>query len=79
VIGFTASYPDHYSIIFLMRHYDPTVNSERERLGQEFIAGIHAIVRAILPTKNKAKHCGRYKAAVDAELPAPLRSECSVG
>jgi AcrR family transcriptional regulator len=49
LIRFATSYPDHYSLIFLVRHSDPVVIADRERLGQEFIAGIHSIVQAALP------------------------------
>jgi AcrR family transcriptional regulator len=48
LIHFATSYPDHYSIIFLVRHPDEIVLAEREELGEEFLSGIQKIVRAIL-------------------------------
>jgi AcrR family transcriptional regulator len=54
LIRFATSYPDHYSLIFLVRHSDPAVIADRERLGQEFIAGIHSIVKAALPPDTPA-------------------------
>jgi AcrR family transcriptional regulator len=48
-LRFALNYPDHYSLIFLVRHSDPEVLADRERLGQEFLAGLHVIVRALLP------------------------------
>lgn len=49
LIRFALHYPDHYSLIFLVRHSDPDVVLERERLGQEFLAELQVIVRALLP------------------------------
>jgi AcrR family transcriptional regulator len=49
LIRFALHYPDHYSLIFLVRHSDPDVLLERERLGQEFLAELHVIVQALLP------------------------------
>jgi AcrR family transcriptional regulator len=50
LIDFAASYPDHYSIIFLIRHPDPVVIEEREQLGKEFVKDIQSIVRSLLPS-----------------------------
>jgi len=50
LIDFAASYPDHYSIIFLVRHPDPAVIEEREKLGKEFVKDIQSIVRSVLPS-----------------------------
>jgi AcrR family transcriptional regulator len=49
LIRFALHYPDHYSLIFLVRHSDPDVLVERERLGQEFLVELLPIVRALLP------------------------------
>jgi AcrR family transcriptional regulator len=49
LIRFAVHYPDHYSLIFLVRHSNPGVLADRERLTQEFLAELHAIVRALLP------------------------------
>ncbi len=46
---FVEQYPDHYSLIFLVRHPDPEVVAKREVLGQNFLAGIAEIVRDVLP------------------------------
>ena len=54
LIRFATRYPDHYSLLFLVRHPDPAVTAERERLGQEFIAGLREIVRAVLPVSTTA-------------------------
>jgi AcrR family transcriptional regulator len=48
LIRFATSYPDHYSLIFLVRHANSDENAERERLGQEFVRGMHSIVRSVL-------------------------------
>lgn len=61
LIRFATNYPDHYSLIFLVRHSDPVVIADRERLGQEFIGGLSEIVRAVLPNDTPA-------AAVDTKL-----------
>jgi len=50
LIDFAASYPDHYSIIFLIRHPDPVVIEEREQLGTEFVKDIQNIVKSLLPS-----------------------------
>ena len=50
IIRFAVEYPDHYSLTFLVRHADPTVVAERERLGQEFLAEFYyPTVEALLP------------------------------
>jgi AcrR family transcriptional regulator len=49
VLQFAERYPDHYALIFLMRHSDPEVVATREKLGQQFLAGIAQIVRDALP------------------------------
>jgi AcrR family transcriptional regulator len=49
VLQFAEQYPDHYALIFLMRHSDPEVLATREKLGQQFLAGIAQIVRYALP------------------------------
>ena len=54
LIRFATSYPDHYSLIFLVRHSNPEVLEDRERLGKEFIAGIQSIVKAALPSDTSA-------------------------
>jgi AcrR family transcriptional regulator len=51
LIRFATSYPDHYSLIFLVRHSDPQVIADRERLGQEFVARIRPIVQSLLPSE----------------------------
>ena len=48
LIRFATSYPDHYSLIFLVRHANSDENAERERLGREFVEGMHSIVRSVL-------------------------------
>jgi AcrR family transcriptional regulator len=50
LIRFALHYPDHYSLIFLVRHSDPEVLADRERLGQEFLAELRPIVQALLPS-----------------------------
>ena len=50
LIRFATNYPDHYSLIFLVRHSDRQVLADRERLGQEFVARIRPIVQVLLPS-----------------------------
>jgi hypothetical protein len=50
VIRFALHYPDHYSLIFLVRHSDADVLADRERLGQDFLTELRPIVRALLPS-----------------------------
>jgi AcrR family transcriptional regulator len=53
MIRFAVEYPDHYSLIFLVRHADPTVVAERERLGQEFLAEVYyPTIEALLPPES---------------------------
>jgi AcrR family transcriptional regulator len=49
VIQFADKYPDHYSLIFLVRHPDPAVVEEREQLGHEFLSQIQNVVLLVLP------------------------------
>jgi AcrR family transcriptional regulator len=49
VIQFAHTYPDHYSLIFLVRHPDAAVVEEREKLGHEFLSQIQDVVRLVLP------------------------------
>jgi AcrR family transcriptional regulator len=53
LIRFATTYPDHYSLIFLVRHSNPEVIADRERLGKEFIEGLHPIVKALLPSETR--------------------------
>lgn len=50
VLQFAEQYPEHYSLIFLVRHSDPEVVATRETLGRKFLEGIGEIVRLSLPT-----------------------------
>jgi AcrR family transcriptional regulator len=54
-LKFAEQYPDHYSLIFLVRHSDPQIVLEREALGKQFLEGIAKIVRDALPgsTSNR--------------------------
>jgi AcrR family transcriptional regulator len=56
VLQFAEQYPDHYSLIFLIRHSDPEVVATREKLGQQFLAGIAQIVRGALPAASSSQH-----------------------
>jgi AcrR family transcriptional regulator len=49
LVNFAVSYPDHYSLVFLVRHADESVIAERERLGEEFLQTIHELIRRVLP------------------------------
>jgi AcrR family transcriptional regulator len=49
LIHFARTHPDHYSLIFLVRHPDPETIEMREQLGQQFVAGIQETVRQALP------------------------------
>ena len=55
VLGFAESYPDHYTLIFLVRHSDPEVVAMRERLGQQFLEGNAEMVRDALPAGTPAR------------------------
>lgn len=50
LLNFATAYPDHYSLVFLVRHADESVIAERERLGEEFLQSIHALIRKLLPS-----------------------------
>ncbi|MEK6397771.1 MAG: TetR/AcrR family transcriptional regulator [Terriglobus sp.] len=56
VLDFAEQYPDHYSLIFLVRHADPDVVATREQLGQQFLEGIADIVRDALPKGTPIAH-----------------------
>jgi AcrR family transcriptional regulator len=49
LIHFAVRYPDHYSLVFLVRHSNPSVLADRERLGQQFLADFQPLVQALLP------------------------------
>ena len=61
LIRFAVNYPNHYALIFLIRHENPEVSAERERLGQEFIAGMRGIVRELLPDMSVEDADGRLR------------------
>lgn len=52
LLDFAAAYPDHYSLIFLVRHSDKEVFEEREKLGREFLKGIRKIIADLLPAST---------------------------
>jgi AcrR family transcriptional regulator len=53
IIRFAIEYPDHYALVFLVRHADATVAAERERLGQEFLAEVYyPTIEALLPPET---------------------------
>jgi hypothetical protein len=54
IVPFPTSYPDHYSLIFLVRHPNPEVLADRERLGREFLADIDPIVQVLMPHETPA-------------------------
>jgi AcrR family transcriptional regulator len=56
LLDFAEQYPDHYSLIFLVRHSDPGVVATREQLGQQFLEGIASIVRDVLPKGTSLTH-----------------------
>lgn len=56
LLDFAEQYPDHYSLIFLVRHADPEVVATREQLGRQFLEGIATIVREALPTGTSLTH-----------------------
>ena len=56
LLDFAEQYPDHYSLIFLVRHADPEVVAMREQLGQQFLDGITEIVREALPKDTPLAH-----------------------
>jgi AcrR family transcriptional regulator len=49
LISFAVSYPDHYSLIFLVRQKNRSLTEERDRLGREFLYGVRRIVQNVLP------------------------------
>ncbi|WP_263411448.1 TetR/AcrR family transcriptional regulator [Terriglobus tenax] len=49
LLNFAVTYPDHYSLVFLIRHSDEGVIAEREQLGEQFLQAIHALIRKVLP------------------------------
>jgi AcrR family transcriptional regulator len=51
LIGFAIAYPDHYSLIFLLRQSDKILTEERDRLGKEFLQGIRSIIQRLLPVE----------------------------
>jgi AcrR family transcriptional regulator len=53
LLRFALKYPDHYSLIFLVRHPDPKVIETRETLARGFLAGVRETVAALLPTESK--------------------------
>jgi AcrR family transcriptional regulator len=55
VIRFGVEYPDHYTLIFLVRHPDPAVGAEREKLGREFLAEIIIVVKQLLPKEMRKR------------------------
>lgn len=54
LINFAVSYPDHYTLIFLVRQKDRSLTGERDRLGREFLQGFRSIVQNVMPP-NTAK------------------------
>lgn len=53
LLRFALRYPDHYSLIFLVRHPDPQVIETRERLARGFLAGVRETVRVLLPPETR--------------------------
>lgn len=49
LLQFAEKFPDHYSLIFLVRHSDPEVLAMREQLGQQFLAHVGKVVRMAMP------------------------------
>lgn len=54
LLRFGLAYPDHYSLIFLVRHPDPQVIATREQLASSFLAGVRATVATLLPASATA-------------------------
>jgi AcrR family transcriptional regulator len=52
LIHFAIRYPDHYSLVFLVRHSNPGVLADRERLGQQFLSDFRPLVQALLPPNS---------------------------
>ena len=61
LLRFALRYPDHYSLIFLVRHPDPKIIETREELARGFLASVRETVRLLLPPETRA-------ADVDAAL-----------
>lgn len=61
LIGFAVGYPDHYSLIFLVRQKDKVLTEQRDELGREFLQLIRRNVADLLPE-------GTEKAVVDSRL-----------
>jgi AcrR family transcriptional regulator len=59
LIKFAVAFPDHYGLIFLVRHPNPTVSEEREQLGQRFIEEMQGTVKALLPPETSAEQARR--------------------
>ncbi len=53
LIRFAVAYPDHYSLIFLVRQKDPALTEERDRLGRQFLQSIRGIVQNVLPSNTQ--------------------------
>jgi len=49
LIGFAVEYPDHYSLIFLVRQKDKELTLQRDKLGREFLQIIRRNVAHLLP------------------------------
>jgi AcrR family transcriptional regulator len=49
LLRFALRYPDHYSLVFLVRHPDPKVIETREKLARGFLADVRETVRLLLP------------------------------
>ena len=61
LIGFAVAYPDHYSLIFLVRQKDKRLMEQRDELGHEFLQLIRRNVADLLPHDTE-------KAIVDRRL-----------
>lgn len=61
LIGFAVGYPDHYSLIFLVRQKDKELKEQRDDLGREFLQLIRRNVAELLPENTE-------KAVVDSKL-----------
>ncbi|RZU41277.1 TetR family transcriptional regulator [Edaphobacter modestus] len=53
LLRFALQYPDHYSLIFLVRHPDPKVIETRESLARGFLAGVRETVSVLLPPETR--------------------------
>jgi AcrR family transcriptional regulator len=52
LIDFAISYPDHYSLIFLVRQPEGEATAEREALGRDFLKVIQRLIKDILPAST---------------------------